>query len=171
MSGPLVAPRAFERVRLLSVQPPGYPHSAAFDELALGLRAALTTLGAQVDLAANEPLADDGVNLVFGAHLIAAGVALPPNSIIVNAEQIGGGKLVQPHYLDLLRRHAVLDYSPRNLALLRERTGNDHAQLLRIGYMPVLTRIARAVEQDIDVLFYGSVNERRRRILESLASA
>ena len=39
---------------------------------------------------------------------------------------------------------------------------------LPIGYVPELTRIPRAPRQDIDVLFYGSVNERRGQILAGL---
>ncbi|MGO9836799.1 MAG: glycosyltransferase [Polyangiaceae bacterium] len=35
--------------------------------------------------------------------------------------------------------------------------------------MPELTRIAPAADQDIDVLFYGSISPRRRRLLEALA--
>jgi SAM-dependent methyltransferase len=37
--------------------------------------------------------------------------------------------------------------------------------------MPTLTRIAPAARQDVDVLFYGVVNERRRAILDALAAA
>jgi len=166
-----LAPRLFERVRLLTIQPPEYPHSAAFDELSLGLGAAFAALGAQVDRAVNQPLSGGGINLVFGAHLIAPQVLLPANSIIVNAEQIGSGKLVQPHYMDLLQRHAVLDYSPRNVALLRERLSHPHVHAFRLGYMPALSRITSAGQPDIDVLFYGVVNERRKRILDALAAA
>jgi len=166
-----VAPRLFERVRLLMIKPPDYPHSAAFDELSIGLGAAFAGLGAQVDRAVNQPLSGEGVNLVFGAHLIAPQVSLPANSIIVNAEQIRSGQFVQPHYLDLLQRHAVLDYSPRNVALLRERLGHAHVHVLKLGYAAALSRIKNAPQPDIDVLFYGSINERRKRILDALAAA
>ncbi|MEP6939576.1 MAG: hypothetical protein ABI846_07415 [Rudaea sp.] len=167
----VAAPRLFERVRILTIQPVGYAHSAAFAELAEGLASAYSALGADVDMAINQALLGDGVNIVFGAHLIAAGVALPGNAIIFNLEQLNSGILVQPHYLDLLRRHVVFDYSPRNAALVREQTGNAHVHVVRIGYAPVLTRIEKKPAQDVDVLFYGVVNERRRRILDGLAAA
>jgi len=167
----VAAPRLFERVRLLTIQPPGYAHSAAFAELVEGLAAAFATLGADVDTAVNQPLVGEGVNVVFGAHLIAAGVSLPGNAIIFNLEQLHSGMLVQPHYLELLRRRVVIDYSARNAALLREQTGNAHVHVLRIGYAESLTRIGKASVQDVDVLFYGVVNERRRRILDGLAAA
>lgn len=170
-AAPVAAPRLFERVRILTIQPPGYAHSAAFAELAEGLAAAFSALGASVDAAVNQPLLGDGVNIVFGAHLIAAGVALPGNTIIFNLEQLNSGVLVQPHYLDLLRRHVVFDYSQRNAAIVREHTDNPHVHVVGIGYSPVLTRIESAKSQDVDVLFYGVINERRRLILDGLAAA
>ncbi|MFT3791748.1 MAG: hypothetical protein QM741_11895 [Rudaea sp.] len=164
-------PRLFERVRLVTIQPPGYAHSGAFAELVDGFRAAFAALGAQVDAAVNQPLAGEGVNFVFGAHLIAPEYPLPQGSIIVNLEQMRRGMHVQPHYVELLKRHAVLDYSARNVARIIELTGNRHVHPCRIGYMPELTRIEAAPVQDIDVLFYGVLNERRKNILDGLAAA
>lgn len=37
-----------------------------------------------------------------------------------------------------------------------------------IGYVPQMTRLSLSQEPDVDVLFYGSINERRQRILEGL---
>lgn len=163
--------RLFERVRLLTIRPPDYAHSAAFGELVDGFAAALATLGAQVDATTNQPLIGEGVNFVFGAHLVAPNVPLPPNSVIVNLEQMRGGRLVQPHYIECLKHHPVLDYSERNVERIRELTGNPHVRAFKIGYVHALSRIAAAPHQDIDVLFYGFVNDRRRKILDALAAA
>ena len=70
-------------------------------------------------------------------------------------------------YLSLLRRFAVLDYSAANTQALHD-AGIAHAKHLPIGYVPRLTRIAPALEPDIDVLFYGSLNARRTAILDAL---
>lgn len=163
-------PRLFERVRIVSIRPPDYPHSGAFAELIDVFAAAFTALGAQVDVTTNQPLLGEGVNFVFGAHLIAPNVPLPPNSVIVNLEQMRNGAFAQPYYLDLLKRHPVLDYSPRNIARIREQTGNTHVYPFKPGYVPAATRVAPARE-DVDVLFYGIVNERRKKILDALAAA
>ena len=40
-----------------------------------------------------------------------------------------------------------------------------------IGYMPEMRRIEPASEQDIDVLFYGGVTERRGEVLQDLKDA
>jgi len=170
MSVPATPPRLFERVRIVTIRPPDFPHSAAFDDLSATFAAAFAALGAQVDVATNQPLLGEGINFVFGAHLIAPNVPLPPNSAIVNLEQMRGGRFAQPHYLDLLKRHPVFDYSSRNVARIREQTGNAHVHLFKPGYMPAATRIAPAHE-DVDVLFYGVVNERRKKVLDTLAAS
>lgn len=171
MSAEPAPPRLFERVRLLTIQPPNYPHSAAFGELVDGMAGAFTTLGSRVDAAVNQALLGDGINLVFGAHLIAPNLALPPNSLIVNLEQMHHGHFAQPSYVELLKRHPVLDYSARNVARIRALTGNPHVFRFGVGYDPALTRIPVAAQQDIDILFYGVVNERRGRILDALQAA
>lgn len=171
MSAEKTAPRLFERVRLVTIRPNDYPHSAAFDELSAGLAAAFAELGSQVDTTINQPLTGEGINIVFGAHLIAPNVSLPSNSIIFNVEQIGTGVMAQAaHYVELLKRHPVLDYSARNAALLKERTGNEHIHVCKIGYTSAMTRIAAAAKQDVDILFYGVINDRRRKILDELAA-
>ena len=40
-----------------------------------------------------------------------------------------------------------------------------------MGYHPKLARIKSAARQDIDVLFYGSLNERRRKVLAGIEAA
>ena len=163
--------RLFERVRLVTVRPPDYAHSAAFDELVSGFAAAFAALGTQVDTATNQFLGGEGMNIVFGAHLLSPTVRLPPNSVIVNLEQMHDGHFAQAYYIDLLQRHPVIDYSPRNVARIRELTGSEYVHSFRIGYTPVLSRIQSAPQQDIDVLFYGVVNERRRKIFDALVAA
>jgi hypothetical protein len=168
----VVPPRLFERVRVVTIQPPGYPHSAAFAELVVCLSAGFAGLGAQVDTSINQPLVGEGMNVLVGAHLIGPGYPLPDNCIVFNVEQIRSGRYAQrTHYLELLKRFRVLDYSPRNIEHIRQRTGNEQVYLCKLGTMSALSRIAKAAEQDVDVLFYGVVNERRHTILDALVAA
>ena len=69
-------------------------------------------------------------------------------------------------YLALLRSYPVWDYSRNNSAALY-RLGVRRASLVPIGYAPELTRIC-PLEENIDVLFYGAVNERRGRALQRM---
>jgi hypothetical protein len=90
----------------------------------------------------------------------------------MNLEQFPDGIFARrPHYIELLRQHSVLDYSPRNAALSTKITCNVQVYVLRVGYMPALTRITPAPAQDIDVLFYGSINQRRKNIIDGLIAA
>lgn len=164
-------PHLFERVRLFVASPDGYVHSAAFHEWMAALAAAFSALGTQVDTSTDTLLIGEGVNLVFGAHLFAPEVLLPANCVLVNLEQFPDSIMArEAHYLALLKRHPVLDYSPHNAERVRQAIGHSWVHVLRIGYMPALTRIDRAAQEDVDVLFYGTVNERRQAIIDALAS-
>lgn len=162
-------PPLFERMRIVPIRPRGDAHAAAFDDLVSGLSGALRRLGCRVDVVANEPCGE-GVGLIVGAHLLDARVELPSSAVILNLEQ---AEMLErkPDYVGRLGRHAVLDYSMRNVAWIREATGNEHVHALGIGYGPELARIVPAPVQDIDVLFYGSINSRRQRVLAALEDA
>lgn len=171
MTATLQLPSLFERARFVFVRPDGYLHVAAFDELAVGLTSALLALGIQVDEGINE-LRKDGINLILGAHLLDPQSVLPQSSIILNFEQLGADSpALYPPYFEQLGRHAVLDYSVRNAELIRSSTGNRHVQILGVGYRPELSRIAVAPEQDVDVLFYGSLDSRRQHVIDELVAA
>ncbi|MBX9885376.1 MAG: hypothetical protein K2X68_10430, partial [Novosphingobium sp.] len=96
--------------------------------------------------------------------------ALPAGTIILNTEQLPGD--TSPWATTILtwsKRFDVWDYSPHNRDWLIER-GIEAVRLLGIGYHPALNRIAKGSE-DIDVLFYGSMNARRRAIIDQLERA
>jgi len=70
-------------------------------------------------------------------------------------------------YVRLLKRYTVWDYSPLNKdALLKE--GVSVQCLLPIGYSSDLTRIPNIWPKDIDILFIGSMNERREKIVRDM---
>lgn len=69
----------------------------------------------------------------------------------------------------LSRRYPIWDYSPANMSYWNEH--NIAAQLVPIGYVPELTRIPPHPRPDIDVLFYGSMNARRQKVLAELEAS
>ena len=96
---------------------------------------------------------------------------VPSSAVIYNLEQIQlSSGWCSPDYLGLLKRCQVWDYAKRNIASLGKLALARPAVHVPIGYVPQLTRIPRNPVQDIDVLFYGSVNERRARVLDQLRS-
>lgn len=151
------------------VSPPSYSHSHAFDEVALALQAAFTDLGQAVPIV-RDPVEIRGVPIILGANLLhhIPSNSIPPDSILFNLEQIlPGADFIPSDYIHLLRNYRVWDYSLANLrelALL----GVERAAFCGIGYHPVLTRIPPAPVQDIDVLLYGSIIQRRAAVIEQL---
>ncbi len=146
-----------------------YPHSHAFDEIAATLVASLNQLG-------HDAIGSDHVAhperrcIMLAPQLLEAWAQrVPDDAILYNLEQIDRESTwITAHLLDRFRRHELWDYSERNRAALRERHGISHTRLLPVGHSPVLERIDSDSKPDIDVLFYGSPNDRRIATLEAL---
>jgi len=152
------------------MRPGGNVHAEGLREVALTLEHGLRSLGADVSATTNQ-VRSDATNIVLGGHHLAAAAlaSLPPGSILYNFEQICAGSLgTLPDYQQALGRFAVWDYSRRNLDELRRLHPRGDFRHVPLGYVPELTHIEAAPVQDIDVLFYGSVNERRKRVLAEL---
>lgn len=159
------------RFHICLVQPPGYVHSEALTELAELLYHGLADLGHQPSFA-RQSMAPDARNILLGCHLASPGLVaqLPPGTIAINSEQIADPAVpVRGQVFEWAKAATLWDYSPANLAVLA--AAGLPARLLPIGWHPALRRIPVAPEQDIDVLFYGSINERRRVLLEAVRDA
>jgi SAM-dependent methyltransferase len=155
------------RYAVTIVRPPGYAHSAAFAEVGETLLHALRALGHDAVLGDDLPAGRQAI--VLGSNLLEASpLRLPADAILYNLEQIEpGSPWLTPALLELFRRHQVWDYSQRNAARYPE-LGLPPPRVVPIGYVPQLTRIAQAPQEDIDVLFYGSINPRRQAVLDAL---
>ncbi len=160
------APRQ-QAYHVLQIRPAGYAHSDALTELAQSVYYGLKRLGLPVSFDGPPPPSSRAI--VFGAHLLDADSVrtVPPDAIIFNSEQLDADSpwLSRP-YMEMLRTHPVWDYSAENAQRLA-RLGVHAVRHVPVGYVPELSRIAPAVE-DIDVLFYGSLNPRRQLILQEL---
>jgi hypothetical protein len=151
------------------VSPHGYEHHHAFDEVAEALSEAFEQLGGSAPITRSADGWQDRHPIVLGPHLmgLVGNPSLPDGSILYNLEQVAPESTwLKSDYLDRLRSHPVLDYSRRNLDLLRS-AGVPHAGLLELGYSPTLTRIPHG-EKDVDVLFYGTITDHRREVIEAL---
>jgi hypothetical protein len=178
LSGPLSVgtvpiPAAWRRVNLVTIEPAGNPHTAAFHDLTSSFENALQSLGISVHVRKNE-VGLEGMNLLFGGHLIATqenADRIPHNTVIVNLEQLRGFNIgARPIYTSLLRRLAIWDYSARNIEQTKSLMHNPYVSRFGIGYTPEMTRHVPS-SQTTDVLFYGSLNSRRTAILSELKRA
>jgi|GEM_PF-739080 len=157
------------------VSPSGYPYRRAFDEIAESLMCGLGELGINAPLVTRvEDIV--GTPIVVGVNLIdprlpdtnAVADQLPKDSILFNLEQIDtGSDWLTDHYLSLLKRFRVWDYSAYNAVRLLQ-LGIPVEGICGIGFVTEHARIEQNVEEDIDVLFYGGLNERRDVVLAGL---
>jgi len=155
------------RYAIWIVTVPGYSHSQAFDELALALSAAFGRLGIDAPVVRDTSQFGERT-IVLGSNLLPH-VTVPQSAhlILFNLEQIlPNSPWLTEAYLALLRRYPVWDYSARNIEALAAL--GIRATFCGIGYVPELTRIP-AANQDIDVLFVGSMNARRGAVLQEIA--
>ena len=157
-----------EQIRIVVIKPEGYTHYLALYELAETIIYGLHEINVECDVGVNE-LHPTRLNIIIGAHLLnrEALDKISAKSIIYNTEQMGAPCFKgDSAYLALLRKCQVWDYSVGNVEKLKEK-GVDAIKFVPIGYVEQLTRIPEVAE-DIDVLFYGSMNERRSRVLNEL---
>lgn len=152
------------------VQPTGYIHSLAFAELAELLMYSIREGGHPAQIQTNQ-FVRGAVNIIVGAHLldVSALRAVPEGAIILNTEQLTGvGEKWREQLTGWFESGLeIWDYSPANIDVIKA-LGAKKVRYLPIGFQKELQRIDISVEQDVDVLFYGSINERRREILTEI---
>jgi hypothetical protein len=150
-------------IHLCIVQPAGYVHSLGLVDQARYFRYQFRRLGANVSLAKNR-LRHDAVNFVFGAHLGFDATQCQRHAcVFVNLEQLGeGGATVSDAYRQLLRQSAVVDYDADNVAAYSDQP--DAVPVVPLLHAPYLAspEAMPLEERPIDLLFFGSMNERRR---------
>jgi hypothetical protein len=157
-----------DRFRVVIIVPAGYKHSLCFTEVAFLLRNSLSSLGVSCDLTVNE-MAKDRTNIILGYHLLAFGDYLSSYEYIpYQLEQLSAAEGVFSDTVKniLSRGAAVWDYSRENIEFLKRQ--GISAQHLPVGFHESLEQIPAAEEKDIDVLFFGSLGERRQAVLNKL---
>lgn len=153
------------------VSPPGYIHSAAFNEVAETIHYSLRSLGHDSVLTTEGTLTGRR-HIVLGSNLLPDyPLPLATNAILYNLEQVEvGSSWFRPKLIDIFRRHVLWDYSKHNAQALNA-LGVRVAHVVPIGYVKELTRIRLAPEPDIDILFFGSMNPRRKEVIDHMRAA
>jgi len=152
------------------------PAFEAYREVAETVKYGLQALGYNA-IISDDKLMDNSVNIVFGWQFWqqsdpARYSMLSESTIFYNLEKIPDLPGILPSILLAAKsRVPIWDYNIENCDLIRQRYWGSTVYYVPIGYMPEMSRISPAIEQDIDVLFYGGVTERRGKILEDLKNA
>jgi len=162
---------AREKFNICLLEWPGpVPYFEAYREFSETVHYGLQRLGYESTFSVGQ-VNPDRRNIIFGFQVLspAALDTLPDGTILYNLEQIYGGKPLKPAYYQLTSKFTVWEYSTRNYGVLQS-LGTQNLELVPIGYVPEMTRIKPADSLDIDVLFYGLLNDRRERVLRTLGS-
>lgn len=158
-----------KKFNICIIQPENYIHSYAFLELGELLYYSLRELGLYVTMDFNK--VEYGCrNIIIGCHLLDLSLAsqIPESSIILNTEQVYSDTTHwNKNIFEWAEKFEVWDYSERNIEKFIE-LGVKKIKLLKIGFQKELARISESKVKDVDVLFYGSINERRQFILDGL---
>jgi hypothetical protein len=163
------AGRVRRRYSLVLMRPSIGRHLEVFREIIDVVAAGLAELGFATVRRVNE-FADGEENIVFCPRLLRAEDVerVAPSTILYNFEPLNPpvfdslGTFLT-HYAPRCR---LWDYSADNVDYLQGL--GCRAVHVPLGYAEVLSRIERAPEQDIDVLFYGDLSPRRLKVLDAL---
>lgn len=160
-------------IRIVRISPEGYAHYRVFDEVVDSLLFSLIECGIAACVVDNE-FDPRVLNIVIGAHLLSDAQldALPQNVIVYNFEQFDRHSAwMRTSYINALSSHRCWDYSRYNIAALTRLRADASPEFVPLGYVPLLTRLPKnsGAEENIDVLFYGCLNPRRKKILDALA--
>jgi glycosyltransferase involved in cell wall biosynthesis len=156
---------------VLAAHIPGYIHSAALYELVEAVYQGLKQLDRHVSISNGS--GDIAQNtIVIAGHLLSPErcARVPDRAIIYNSEH-SESHWFKEHYTALLRRTDVWDYSADNALRLAQRLGRRVLHV-PLGYVPQLTRIGQCapIDEDIDVLFFGSRSPRRQCVFDEIRS-
>jgi hypothetical protein len=148
-------------------------HAACFEDFAKALADALRALGHAIT-----GFEHPGRLIMFGANN-ASDVynKMPSDAIVFNTEQVAAEDIkhkalarLQMQNYEQYKKHVVWDYSKANAKTLKEYLGMPNVIHCPLGYIESMTKpLAQpANDQDIDVLFYGAVSPRRKKVLDEL---
>jgi hypothetical protein len=144
------------------------PHSACFMEVAILLKSSLISLGMHCDVGINK-LLPDRTNILLGSNILTFdSFSFSGEYIVYQLEQLSDkeGWYSESMKKLLANASAVWDYSLQNIDFLHAK--GIKALYLPLGYSKSLEVIPKNMDKDVPILFYGSINERRRNILGTL---
>ena len=147
------------------MQPAGYIHALGLLEVAEYFLHRLLRLGHHAELVKNR-IIHDGINIIIGSHVYPDRyIDLPTNTVIFNSEQLPENSTwTSIAYKQLLEKHYVLDYSKSNLTCIQ----HENKDLIEFYYESKLNRITHSHPKVWDLIFYGSMNDRRKQIIDNL---
>jgi len=154
--------------------PTNYKHSQVFEEVQTLIVEGLNTLGHN---AVKSNVYDDPKrrNIILGGNLINlqsqerfTKLKFKNDSIFINLER-SGHDAFNEQYLNILRNYEIWDFSQINLKRINELYNLKIKLYLPLGYTSKLETINKTAKKEIDILFVGSLSQRRKLLLQKIA--
>jgi predicted nucleotidyltransferase len=140
-----------------------------FAEVGFLIKHSLVSCGISCDIAVND-MARDKINVILGWHLLPFKKEYSSFKYIpYQLEQLSSAAwnaFSENAKKVLSHAFKVWDYSSENVRFLKER--GLSALHLPVGYHQSLEQVPQGRPKDIDVLFFGSMGERRQKVLNIL---
>lgn len=144
-----------------------------YQEVLDTLRWGFEQLGCTVTSSRNT-IREGATHVVLGGQLLQESdiARFQPDTIFYNLEQLAGiaDAELKPVLRAIAARCHVWDYSERNIPVWQRLNPAHPLVLVPIGYAPVLERIPKRADEDIDVLFYGLPSEPRLSVFQALCT-
>jgi len=147
-----------------------FGNSKVFDDIAFPLYYSFNKLGFKVNIIHNA-IDYNATNILLGLHDVPNIdlSKIPNNSIIYNFEQlVEGSKGLLPKFIEACSLFHIWDYSKENIYRFKEKFNIQNVSYLPFGYCKEMTKKIISCKKDIDILLFGSFNERRLNIINKL---
>lgn len=156
------------------IEPTNFLHSQVFAEVKELIIYGLKHLKYDV-LSLDSYNLDNVRYIILGANLLKfiskdKRPILKRDTIIINLERFGHEEIFDQDYLDILKNFEIWDFSKTNIERLNSKYHLNIKKFLPLGYAESLKKIYnKKDEEDIDVLFIGSLSDRRSQILKEIS--
>ncbi len=155
---------------IIIIEPKRFKHAGVFYEVAELIHFGFKKLNYDC-IITNHFNISDRKQIVLGANLLKpTNIFLKEDSIIVNLERAVHDEQFSEYYCHLLRKYEVWDFSWLNIERINRRYNLKINKCLQLGYTEELNRInlKNFKDRDIDILFCGSLSNRRKAILDEM---
>lgn len=155
---------------LVKITPKDSHYTGALDDVILSTYFALKKLNFDVTITLNESN-NHSCNILFGScsNIDLSNRISKKNTYLFNFEQLhNNSHWNNQKYIDHLRNFNTIEYSQKNFNYLTQNHSFRNISHIKFGYVEKMTCISDTVKKDIDVLFYGAINERRLNVISDL---
>lgn len=161
------------KINICQIKPPNYVHANSLDDLS-GLLFHSINETKYKCIHNHNRLFKDHINIIIGSHLLKEKeieLLAKYNLIIVNTEQLKDCPGEWLRSISSASKNTIVwDYSWENINYIKQINPNITCEFLKLGYNKNMERInfRSSINKENDILFYGSMNERRFNIIKGL---